>query len=359
MKQDAIIIGAGPAGMASALFLHQKGIRAGIIEKRADISQHSKALGANPRSLELLEQIRLTEKFLSRGRKMHRLNIWQGHRKIFVNQLSHVRHKYPFMLILPQRASEEILQQALIARNIHIERGVELAAFQPAEGNMALTLSKDGEEEKRNYPLVIGADGAHSQVRKSLNIHFEGFRYEEVWEIYDVALDTPLAQDDGHVMLLEDGGMIMIRLSDNIWRVASNMKNTLNYLPAGTVAGQIVWQSGFHISHRIAQSLGNDKVVLIGDAAHLHSPVGARGMNLGIEDAYLSAALISQGRLGEYQALRWKYLKNTVARINAMTQVVTGQNTTAKMIRKNMHMLSVFFPLVMPFARKFVMGLNK
>ena len=85
----------------------------------------------------------------------------------------------------------------------------------------------------------------------------------------------------------------MIRLKENVWRVAGNLPSLLNYLPPGTVIGDTHWESTFTISHRIARQLEKNNVAIIGDAAHLHSPVGARGMNLGIEDAFVLSELIA------------------------------------------------------------------
>lgn len=171
---------------------------------------------------------------------------------------------------------------------------------------------------------MIGADGARSEVRKQSGISSYGFQYAEDWRLYDVELEVPVSREEGHVRLFPEGGMILIRLRDNIWRVAGNLPSLLDYLPKGSQLGKIMWESTFRISHRVARELYKDRVVLIGDAAHLHSPVGARGMNLGIEDAYLVSQLIAENRMGSYTELRGRYLKRTVRRINSLTQVLGG-----------------------------------
>ncbi len=123
----------------------------------------------------------------------------------------------------------------------------------------------------------------------------------------------------GHIRLFPEGGMIMIRLKDNIWRVAGNINSVLNYLPRGTKVGQVHWESEFRIHHKLAKSLIKENIVLIGDAAHLHSPVGARGMNLGIEDAFIASQLINDNKLNEFDKIRKPYLEKTVNRINNIT----------------------------------------
>lgn len=305
-----LIVGAGPSGLSSALFLSEKGIRPRIIEKKEHVSKYSKALGVNPRTLELFESSGVTKRFLENGRKMERINIWKHDTHIFQNDLSGINHKYPFMLIQPQKESEEILLEELYNRHIEVGFATELKTLDIVKQKLKVTFSNsNGLPEAEEYNLLIGADGARSEVRKQIGIKLKGFQYEEEWELFDVELDTPLARDEGHIRLFREGGMIMIRLKDNLWRVAGNMKSLLNYLPVKTRVGEIAWESKFKINHWVAEKLVKDNVIIIGDAAHLHSPVGARGMNLGIEDAYLVSNLIVENRIEEYTSIRQAYLK--------------------------------------------------
>jgi 2-polyprenyl-6-methoxyphenol hydroxylase-like FAD-dependent oxidoreductase len=359
-KNNILIVGAGPSGLALALFLSEKGVRPRIIEKNDMISQYSKALGVNPRTLELLEESGLANRFLEKGRQMRKINIWKMNEHIFQNDLSHINHKYPFMLILPQKESEQILLEALSDRNIKVEFGISFKSLDLEKNHPYVILrNSTGILESGEVDLLIGADGARSEVRKQCGIKLKGFQYEGEWELLDVELDSPLARDEGHVRLFREGGMIMIRLKDNIWRVAGNMKSMLNYLPKHCRIGEIVWKSNFRISHRVAGELVKNKVVIIGDAAHLHSPVGARGMNLGIEDAYIVSNLIAEGKTAEYTKIRKAYLNKTVKRINGMTQGLAGGSFLSRSLRTNINLFKFVFPLVMPTARKFIMGLHK
>ena len=208
------------------------------------------------------------------------------------------------------------------------------------------------------YEYLIGADGGRSLVRKQAGIEMHGFRYEDEWELYDIELKMDLPPDEGHIRVVAEGGMIMIRLKENIWRLAGNMTGILDYLPKGTTTGKIHWESKFKIHHKVANQLTKDNIVLIGDAAHLHSPVGARGMNLGIEDAYLTSQLLHKNQLHLYSKQRKKYLHQTVNRINNITMGVAADEVMPRFFRNNLKLISTIFPLVMPRVRKFVMGLN-
>ena len=290
---------------------------------------------------------------------MERINLWRNQRLVFKNQLAYVNHQYPFMLIQPQQESERLLMEELDDRGIRVEWGVELNELYPESSQIRTQLlPPNGPPEEVSNEVVIGADGARSRVREQLSIVSEGFRYEEDWEVYDIALESPLAADEGHIFLFDGGGMIMIRLQENIWRVAGNLTSILNHLPPGTVTGNILWESTFTISHKIARCLEKGNVAIIGDAAHLHSPVGARGMNLGVEDAFILSELIADHRMHEYTQRRHPYLKKTVQRINTMTQIMTGHTSLSRRIRKNSSWLRILFPILAPSARRFVMGLN-
>jgi len=354
-NKEILIVGAGPSGLAMAMFLNKLGYHPRVIDKKSSIDIHSKALGVNPRTLEILESVNVTNRFLANGRKMQAFNIWKGDKHIYKNEFSQINHKYPFILIQSQKESEEILLEEVSRRGITIEYDTELTELDYNKNLFSAHIDNNGPQP---FDYVVGADGGRSVVRESLGIDYEGFSYDEKWELYDVEVDTHLNPDEGHIRVFDEGGMIMIRLHDSVWRVAGNIESILEYLPEGSSVGDVLWTSTFRIHHKIATSLSKGNAMIIGDAAHLHSPVGARGMNLGIEDAFIASRFLHNDSLAEFSKARLPYLRNTVNRINRMTTGFAGNSTPSRMLRKNIGSFRVFFPLVMPAARRFILGLN-
>lgn len=302
-----LIVGAGPVGLAAALFLAHRGIQTRIIDAAPKPSPYSKALAVNPRTLEILEPLGVTDEMLAHGLKFTEVNFWRDNRKLGRIGLETLPHRFQFMLSLSQASTEKILTKALEKFGIPVERGISLSTCQIENGKIAVHIG--GQIARPAW--MLGADGAHSVVRHSLGIGFPGSAYEQPWYLADVALDTNLPQHAPQAFFTKGGFIALIRVVEDIrtetvpiWRVISNFPDPLNRLFQAKPAAKPVWQSQFRVSHRMAERMNVGPVYLAGDAAHIHSPIGARGMNLGIEDAYVFSELMTQGRIREYGPLR-------------------------------------------------------
>ena len=340
MNDRPLVVGAGPTGLAAALFLSLKGVAARVIDQAAEPAKESRAQVINPRALELLAPTGVVEAMLAEGRAIHRTRFYEGWEMIAELELGDAHPLYR-MTVLPQTRTEAILTEALAARGVHPERGVTFEQLAQDESGVTATLQHaNGERETTRAPLLLGADGPHSRVREALGVAFDGSAFPEPWPLYDLQLNDPLDLESAHVSFVKGGLLFLLGLKPGFWRVFADVPNPLDRLPPGTVHGEAAWQSNFHISHRLAAREAIGRVALAGDAAHVHSPVAARGMNLGIEDAWVFAECAADalqgkgGRLEDYGRLRREVHRKVIGRVKALTQLARGQPDLVGALRR-------------------------
>jgi 2-polyprenyl-6-methoxyphenol hydroxylase-like FAD-dependent oxidoreductase len=339
-----LIVGAGPVGKAAALFLARQGIATRLIDSADAPSPYSKALAVNPRTLEILEPSGVTERMLALGRPMRGGRFWSGDRLIAEVSFTTLRHKYPFMLALSQATTERLLEDALLQAGGSVERQVALATCQNADDHVEAEIkhAPGDRVEQVRCSWLLAADGAHSAVRHALAVDFAGSTFAQPWYLADLPLETSLADDCAHIAFLHGFGFVFaipviddqLRTNPPLWRVLANVENPAAHLPHSRAAGEAVWTSTFRISHRINAHLQVGNVAFAGDAAHIHSPVGARGMNLGIEDAWVFSRLVVAGQRERYEALRRPVDELVVKRVARVSRVVRGESLASCMLRQ-------------------------
>ena len=359
IDKEILIIGAGSTGLSLALFLSDLGYKPRIIDKR-EPTTITKALGVNPNTLTLLESSGVTKRFLENGWKAYCMNFWSKNKLIYKNDFSRVKHKYPFMLIQPQCDTEAILEEAINERGINVSRGIELVSLNQNDFYTEIDLlDKEGNIFQEEFQgIIVGADGGKSKVRESLGIDFNGWEHNEVFTIYDIELETPLNTNEGHYWIFKEGAMLMLHIKNGIWRVAGNMPYLLNYLPKETKMGAISWETKFTVKEKVASKFNINNVFLLGDAAHIHSPVGGKGMNLCIEDSYIFSNLIKENREDEFYKIRHAKISRNVGLLGQITDKIGGQNILGRNLRNNMDKLSFMFPIIMSRMKKFLLGIN-
>jgi 2-polyprenyl-6-methoxyphenol hydroxylase-like FAD-dependent oxidoreductase len=252
--------------------------------------------------------------------------------------------KYPFMLALSQAVTERLLGEALEKLGGSVERGIGLASCRNTSNGVTAELKHQtsGTIETVECPWLLAADGAHSTTRHSLNVAFPGSTFESPWYLADLPLKTSLENDVAHAFFVDGGFVFAIRVVDDaspanaenrIWRVISNRPNPIAQLLEAEPAGPPIWESSFRIAHRINAHLQVGNVYFAGDAAHLHSPIGARGMNLGLEDAWVFAQLAANGQLARYEELRKPVDGRIVKRIELISRMVVADSSIVRLMR--------------------------
>ena len=329
---NILIVGAGPAGLTAGVELARRGMTATIIDRRAEGSTLSRAVGIVPLSLKLLEPSGVTARLLDEGIQMQAVKIYSGDKQLAAVPLnpSKPQHGYGHILMLPQDQTEAALADAFTALGGTIRYNTEFESLSQDDGAVAVTL-KDGACE--TYDYVIGADGIKSSVRGSLGLEYPGHDLGETWSIADVNCMGWTNPEDFTLCVLPAGGIAVVApIGKDRCRVISNTPDALKSLPLPMDVTQVNREGQFTISVRQVSDYRTGRVFLAGDAAHCHSPVGGRGMNLGIADACELAACFESGDLDHYSHVRHIAGAATIANSERVRKMATAKNPLRRII---------------------------
>lgn len=360
-----LIVGAGPVGLAAALFLVRRSIKPRIIDAALEPASTSRALGVNPRTLAIFQPSGMTARIMAEATPMTHLIVNQAGRELgrIVVDTEAIGGRFP-MVILPQARTEAMLRERLADYGVEVERGLKLTGLNQDERGVTAHLEDmAGGQQTIRAPVLLGADGAHSAVRHALNIGFPGSAFPEEWELLDLELDGP-PPGMGWGDFTPDGPLVALPFKDNRWRLLGFGPPLLDRLPAGWKAGEVFWRSSFKVSHRVADRFNVGRVCLAGDAAHIHSPIGARGMNLGIEDALIFASCTTGAlagdivKLADYGANRRRIDLKVVKSVERLTNAVRATGGMAMKMRPLLVPLVANTPALRHFALRTATGLD-
>ena len=303
---DVLIVGAGPTGLALAAQLQEYGTRFRIVDRALDRVHESRALAVQPRTLEMLAKYGISEQLVERGSRGVRLHIHVGSRTIPVGlfDIGIDDTAYPYLLFVSQAVTEQLIGEHLRRHGATIERGAELVELQQGGGDVACRLRHhDGSTELVRSRYVVGCDGARSTVRQQSGIGFEGLSYPQTFVLADVEADG-IEPGVAHTFLPTYGVLFFFPLgSPATWRVLGMRRpedttpidrpvtlDDVQRLVDAATAGRVrlrdpVWMANFRLHSRGATHYRSGRVFVAGDAAHIHSPAGAQGMNTGIQDS--------------------------------------------------------------------------
>lgn len=332
-----LIVGAGPVGLSAAIESNRRGFAVRIIDKSSVRTDLSKAVAINARTLGLLEPSGITPRLLAAGIRIDGINLRDEDRILTRIRFSKLPAPYNFMLSLPQSETERILEDALAERGIRIERETVLTDFTQDGNGIEANLLQDGIEIQHRADYVAGCDGAHSTVRKVLGIGFEGERYPETWSLADLHMDWPYGHGEGNLFMRSDKRLLfVISMPNGRYRAIANAPDVLSLLPKGSHIHDIHWQTEFVVSLRQVNCYGRNRAYLAGDAAHIHSPAGGRGMNLGIEDVSVLARRIDEGGLEGYSRDRHKAGRKVLRESDMMFRMSKVGNPVLRAIRNGL-----------------------
>ncbi|WP_373088314.1 FAD-dependent oxidoreductase [Sneathiella sp.] len=321
-----LVVGAGPAGLTAAVELARLGAEVKIIDKRKTGSGLSRAVGITPESLMILTPSGVADKLIAEGVKFRGARIYRGASLALDLLIDIPRPKYGFdsILGLPQDRTETLLREALERFGVTINYSTELSGLR-MEGNKVVAETADEVIDTVDY--VIGADGVHSTTRGLLGLEFPGYELPETWSIADVdAKDWPNKVSFTLCQLADGKVVVAVPLEEGRYRIISNTENALASLPLTMNVTNIRREGQFDISVRQVKKYSRGRVFLVGDAAHCHSPVGGRGMNLGIGDSADLARRLINGDSEGYGAARSVVGRQTIEGSERIRKLVTSPN---------------------------------
>ena len=332
-----LVVGAGPVGMAGALELNRLGVNVRIVEKESRRGTLSKAVGINARTLELLEPAGVSARLIERGLRIPRVNLSFDGQVLTAVDFSRMQHRFNFMLSLPQDETEAILEDNLREHGVTVERGVEFTGYRESADGVSALIRRRDVASTHSVDYVLGADGAHSCVRKAAGIDFAGDSYEDTWSLSDVRMEWPFGHGEAHLMMRRDGRVLFVMsMPDSRYRVISNSGDALGLLPADSSVRETLWETTFRVSLRQVDTYRQGRAFLAGDAAHIHSPAGGRGMNLGIEDAVVFARRLVADDLERYSADRHAVGQRVVRESDMQFRMASVRNPLARLFRNAM-----------------------
>lgn len=318
-KLDALVIGGGPVGLAMAGDLAYHGVKCRIIDKALQPTTLSKAVVVMPHMLEEFDLRGMADEFLARGQRMNSFSIFAEGKLVARTRYDRLRTRYNHLVCLPQTETEAILTSRARKLGVEVEWGVELVEFKDEKNGVWIQLKhSDGRLEELVVPYLVGCDGAHSIVRHTLNVPFEGAQYSDCWMLGDVETAWDYPRDEGISYLDKEGYMAVFPMPGGrsrifcVFQLDTEIPEEVKIETLESVADRWArcalkisnpkWLAKFHVHHRKVKYYSRGRVFMAGDAAHLHSPESGLGMNTGIQDAYNLAwklALVCKGQAPE------------------------------------------------------------
>jgi 2-polyprenyl-6-methoxyphenol hydroxylase-like FAD-dependent oxidoreductase len=300
--RSILIVGAGPTSLTAAVELARRGMAPRIIDKDERPTPLSKAVGIAPHSLDLLEPTGVTPRLLSAGIKIRHGHVHFKGRELAVLDISRMPHRFNFLLSLPQSETERIMIDILAEQGIVVEWRTQFVGLKAARDKIEVSMLRRGEREEATFGFVYAADGAESGVRKALGIDFKGYTHRRIWSIADAEIeDWPYEPAAVQLFFYPSGDIgFIVPIGPKRFRAVSNTEDALARVPGQYRVARLLLTDTFHLPIRQAAEYQVGNVFLGGDAAHVHSPVGGRGMNLGIEDAAAFARRLSENDLAGY-----------------------------------------------------------
>ncbi|WP_194833852.1 FAD-dependent monooxygenase [Nocardia sp. XZ_19_369] len=354
-----LIVGAGPAGLTAAITLADAGVDFVLLDRLAEGANTSRAAVVHARTLEMLHELGIAEELIAKGIVVPRFTVHDGARTLATIRFDGLPTPYPYTLMTPQDTTEAVLLARLRKAGGEVRRPYQVTSLVNEKDGVTVEYTDgDGAAGTLRADYVIGADGMHSVVREQAGIEFAGDTYPASFVLADVRMDWPIARDEVALHLSPEGVTVVAPLPDsaeqNRYRVVATLDDAPEHPtrddiqtvldtrgPGGDIkVSEVLWSSRFRVHHRVAAHYRAGRILLAGDAAHVHSPAGGQGMNTGIQDAATLGPLLARVLAGEpdtlldtYETTRRPIALGVVAFTDRMTRMATLRPRPARTLR--------------------------
>ena len=380
---DVLIAGAGPTGLLLALELCRHGARPRVVDALPGPSPFSRALVMHARTLELLDRHGLAGQFVARGEVVRGIGLRRGGRLVAMAPLGRIGEgssPFPFLLLISQDQTEGLLREALATHGVAVEWNTTLTTFtQDASGTTATLQAPGQPPETVRAAYVAGCDGARSAVRHALGVEFPGGTYEQLFFVADTVTEGLRSHPQA-------GRLLEVSLAAEsfygLFPMPEGHTRIIGLLPAGVPQAtatfadvqpqlertealrvrEVSWFSTYHVHHRVAGHFRQGRAFLVGDAGHVHSPVGGQGMNTGLGDAanlaWKLAAVLARtapvALLDTYEAERMPFARRLVASTDRAFTAATRASAWAGFVRTQVVPRLAPLALRLPWVRRFM-----
>ncbi|MEV0424921.1 FAD-dependent monooxygenase [Micromonospora sp. NPDC050495] len=342
-RTDVLVVGAGPTGLAVAVALAERGVSATVVDRLTAPPVTSRAAVVHAGTLEVLDRIGAAAPLVSRGLPATRFTVRDRDRVLLNIPFDRLPSRYPYALMVSQAETEAVLADRLAALGGRVLRPYTLTGL-ALDGAGATARFADGAQVRARW--VVGADGMHSSVRELAGIDFGGAADPgESFLLADARVESALPRDQTALFLARQGPLVWAPLPDGVVRLVAAVPDAPREPDRARFQAlldergparrpdritELLWASRFRVHHRIAGAYRSGPVLLAGDAAHVHSPAGGQGMNLGLRDAVtlgdtLAAVLAGQPAtlLDGYATARRPLAEEVLGFADGLTRLAT------------------------------------